>query len=322
MCLTAAPAPPPPVDVSLAIHVLAGRGLKAMDSNGLSDPYVTFELGKGGNKNQKCKTKVVPKSLNPCFDEHFDLQGSSADQLTVQVWDKDFIGAGDLIGQCTISLGSLTANPQSQILEKLVDSTRFNTLSVSSPTSSAPQWYEIWDKEGVHTGDISLSLRVTPTAESGLLTQEEAEAVTLTISQLAGRALKAMDSSLFGAGTSDPYITFNVATGDIEDKATRMQTKVIKKNCNPEWRDQTLQLQVSLADIAGGDLHVRVFDKDLVGSDDLIGEVRVTLSAVSAQEFVFPRWLPILDESQEGKNGRDPAAAHAPGTATATAVCR
>lgn len=153
-------------------------------------------------------------------------------------------------------------------------------------------------------------------------TREDAKEVTLTIAQLAGRALKAMDSSLFGAGTSDPYITFNVATGDIEDKATRMQTKVIKKNCNPEWRDQTLQLQVSLADIAGGDLHVRVFDKDLGGSDDLIGEVRVTLSAVSAQEFVFPRWLPILDESQEGKNGRDPAAAHAPGTATATAVCR
>jgi hypothetical protein len=129
-------------------------------------------------------------------------------------------------------------------------------------------------------------------------TREEAKEVTLTIAQLAGRALKAMDSSLFGAGTSDPYVTFTVAVGDSEDKAKRVQTKVIKKNCNPEWLDETLQLQVSMADIVEGVLRVRVFDKDLVGADDLIGEVLVALSAVSAKEFVAPRWLPILDESQ------------------------
>ena len=129
-------------------------------------------------------------------------------------------------------------------------------------------------------------------------TREEAKEVTLSIAQLAGRALKAMDSSLFGAGTSDPYVTFNVAVGDSEDKAERVQTKVMKKNCNPEWLDETLQLQVSLADILEGALRVRVFDKNLVGADGLIGEVRVALSAVSAKEFVAPRWLPILDESQ------------------------
>jgi Ca2+-dependent lipid-binding protein len=129
-------------------------------------------------------------------------------------------------------------------------------------------------------------------------TREDAKEVTLTIAQLAGRALKAMDSSLFGAGTSDPYVTFNVAVGDNEDKAKRVQTKVIKKNCNPEWLDEKLELQVSLAEIEAGVLRVRVFDKDLVGADDQIGEVRVALSAVSANEFVAPRWLPILDESQ------------------------
>jgi hypothetical protein len=58
VCLTAAPAPPAPTDVSVAIHVLHARDLKAMDRNGFSDPYVTFEVGKGKDKDQKGKTKV------------------------------------------------------------------------------------------------------------------------------------------------------------------------------------------------------------------------------------------------------------------------
>ena len=44
--------------MSVAIHVLHARDLKAMDRNGFSDPYVTFEVGKGKDKDQKGKTKV------------------------------------------------------------------------------------------------------------------------------------------------------------------------------------------------------------------------------------------------------------------------
>ena len=235
------------------------------------------------------------KSLDPHFDEHFHLRGSSADQLTVKIWDKDLIGPGDLIGQCTLPLSSLIAatNTQPQDLDDSVNSKASNerASSLSSSAPIMPQWYAVFDKENVRTGEISLALRVTAAAEtSGLNTQEDKE-ITLTISELAGRALKAMD----WGGTSDPYMTFTV--GDSTEKARRVQTTVIKKSLNPEWRE-TLELQVSSADIAAEDLRIRVFDKDLVGADDLIGEVRVALSAVSAQEYASPRWLPILDESQ------------------------
>ncbi|PNI72973.1 MCTP1 isoform 2, partial [Pan troglodytes] len=52
----------------VSITLIEGRDLKAMDSNGLSDPYVKFRLG-----HQKYKSKIMPKTLNPQWREQFDF---------------------------------------------------------------------------------------------------------------------------------------------------------------------------------------------------------------------------------------------------------
>ena len=44
-----------------------------MDPNGLADPYVKLKLSPEGEKNRKYRTKVVKASLNPVWNETFEM---------------------------------------------------------------------------------------------------------------------------------------------------------------------------------------------------------------------------------------------------------
>ena len=54
----------------LTIHVKRAEGLKAMDLNGKSDPYVRVH-----GLHQVAETAVHPKTLDPNFDETLELYG-------------------------------------------------------------------------------------------------------------------------------------------------------------------------------------------------------------------------------------------------------
>lgn len=60
---------------TLVVDVIGAKQIIALDTNGLSDPFVVIELvPKIRFPNQVItKTKVVSKSLNPIFDETFEL---------------------------------------------------------------------------------------------------------------------------------------------------------------------------------------------------------------------------------------------------------
>ncbi|KAG6485213.1 hypothetical protein ZIOFF_053746 [Zingiber officinale] len=86
--------------MKLLVHVIEARNLQAMDLNGLSDPYVKLQLGK-----HRAKTKVVKKSLNPFWDEEFNLQvGDLSEELIVNVLDEDKYFTDDFLGQVKVSL--------------------------------------------------------------------------------------------------------------------------------------------------------------------------------------------------------------------------
>jgi len=149
---------------------------------------------------------------------------------------------------------------------------------------------------------------------------------TLEIQVVAGKELRAMDRS----GTSDPYLTLQISN-TTKDQTTKCQTKVIKKNLNPDWNEQ-FELRVTDMNAV---LTISVFDKDMIGADDLIGQTVIPLSTLVSRHHdrTPPVWLDIFDESEvtghvllafylprpEGYTSPDERAAAA-GTASRTAA--
>jgi Ca2+-dependent lipid-binding protein len=78
------------------IRVVRAENLQPMDSNGLSDPYVAFEI----NGKQITKTRTVYETLNPRWEQEFDIWLS--DETTVDVLaivnDEDIITADEECG--------------------------------------------------------------------------------------------------------------------------------------------------------------------------------------------------------------------------------
>ena len=74
---------------TLKVRLERAAGLKAADPNGKSDPYVVLETG--GLKTQK--SSVVPKTLDPVWNESFEFAGTLQQflgtGLELRFWDKD-----------------------------------------------------------------------------------------------------------------------------------------------------------------------------------------------------------------------------------------
>lgn len=123
-------------DSVVNIILIEGRGLSAKDENGLSDPYVRFKLG-----NEKYKSKVIFKTLNPVWNEQFDLH-AFADQsktLEISVYDKDHHGRDDFMGKCTIQLDSLVKEETHSLVRELEggEGTLHLVITVSGTLGSA-----------------------------------------------------------------------------------------------------------------------------------------------------------------------------------------
>jgi hypothetical protein len=77
----------------LYISVLKARDLIAADSGGTSDPYVRIHVGSEIANGKK--TKVIKKTLNPEWNEHFEInirEKQRKDMLTIEVFDKVSLG--------------------------------------------------------------------------------------------------------------------------------------------------------------------------------------------------------------------------------------
>ncbi|KAL6858880.1 hypothetical protein ACP4OV_017882 [Aristida adscensionis] len=117
----------------LTVRVIEARNLRAMDSNGFSDPYVKLQLGK-----QRFKTKVVKMNLNPTWDQEFSfVVGDVRDVLKLYVYDEDMLSIDDFLGQVKVSLEDVLA------AENYSLGTRWYQLLPKSKTDKAVDCGEI-----------------------------------------------------------------------------------------------------------------------------------------------------------------------------------
>ena len=102
----------------LSVKVQRADGLKAADSNGLSDPYVKLLLGK-----EKHKTKTIKKTLSPTWDETFTWKGVlyelAQQSLKLEVFDHDTWSRDDPLGSANVSLRALEVVDVKRIHAKL-----------------------------------------------------------------------------------------------------------------------------------------------------------------------------------------------------------
>ncbi|KAG2239515.1 hypothetical protein Bca52824_091660 [Brassica carinata] len=86
----------------LSVTVVAAEDLPAVDFMGKADPFVAITLKKS---EAKSKTRVVPDSLNPVWNQTFDFVVEDAlhDLLILEVWDHDKFGK-DKIGRVIMTL--------------------------------------------------------------------------------------------------------------------------------------------------------------------------------------------------------------------------
>ena len=89
----------------LRVDLVEGKNLPAADRNGYSDPYCVFLL----NHERVFKSKIVKKTLNPSFDEKFEVSVPSrtAAEFILEVYDWDLGGSPDFLGKASINLAEL-----------------------------------------------------------------------------------------------------------------------------------------------------------------------------------------------------------------------
>ena len=107
------------------ITFVEGKDLLAKDTNGFSDPYILIQKdqpGIFGIPKKGLKTHKKKKTLNPVWNQSFQLQcdPKQCSILKFEVYDYDFIGSDDFLGNGEIHLEWM-ANPKFKFYEDWIN---------------------------------------------------------------------------------------------------------------------------------------------------------------------------------------------------------
>uniref|UniRef100_A0A5S6Q4J7 C2 domain-containing protein n=1 Tax=Trichuris muris TaxID=70415 RepID=A0A5S6Q4J7_TRIMR len=232
----------------LLISIFKAANLPAMDSNGFSDPYVKLHLLPLATKATKLRTRTVPKTLSPCWNEQLIYYGVSLDDmkrktLRLMVLDEDRIGS-DFLGETRVPLRRITPGK-----EKF-----FNVyLEKQMPV-------EKYDELNEERGKILLGLSYNMKAKE------------LNVEVIRCVELLGLDAS----GYSDPYVKllFKSETS----KLRHAKTEVKKRTLNPVY-NRLFRFSVSHEEMRRVALCVEVWDKDVGKHDDFIGSLELSATA-------------------------------------------
>lgn len=234
---------------TLDCTIIRAKGLRAMDSNGFSDPYVKLHLLPGASKSNKLRTKTIPKTLNPEWNETLSYYGiTDADMfqktLRLSVLDEDRFGF-DFIGETRVPLKSL----------KTGQTKKFNVYLSGLLVEKEEKAPTVTER-----GRILISLMYNVNKEH----------LVVGVKRCTG--LFAMDSN----GYSDPYVKLYLKPD--KAKQSKRKTKVKDKTLNPVFNEDFVY-PVKLADLAKRTLEITVWDKDFGKSSDYIGGIQLGISS-------------------------------------------
>uniref|UniRef100_A0A8C8X9T5 Multiple C2 and transmembrane domain-containing protein 1 n=1 Tax=Panthera leo TaxID=9689 RepID=A0A8C8X9T5_PANLE len=247
----------------VSITLIEGRDLKAMDSNGLSDPYVKFRLG-----HQKYKSKIMPKTLNPQWREQFDfhLYEERGGIIDITAWDKDAGKRDDFIGRCQVDLSALSRE-QTHKLELQLEEGEGHLVLLVTLTASAT----------VSISDLSINSLEDQKEREEILRRYSPLRIFHNLKDVGFLQVKVIRAEgLMVAdvtGKSDPFCV-------VELNNDRLLTHTVYKNLNPEWNKI---FTFNIKDIHSV-LEVTVYDEDRDRSADFLGKVAIPLLSIQNGE--------------------------------------
>ena len=279
-------------ETSVAVRVIAARGLKAVDRGGTSDPYATVALRSraqrpaGDSKARRLswfasdgkatqqQTKVVKKTLAPVWDEAFSLCAVADDELIVQVYDRNTFGRDVFLGEVVVDLANLDTGPA-------ID----GWVALQGQTDS------------VVSGELHLVVRTDVRLAEPVLVRDW----RLELVIHGARGLLAADRG----ASSDPFVVVSFPGAPLQE------TTVQYKTLQPSWNESFAIAVPRRISEAGGstrpseqgdadsrELLLEVFDYDMVGSNDFLGEIKIRIGSLEVGAAV-QEWMPL--QEREGK---------------------
>lgn len=251
----------------VTIILIEGKGLVAMDDNGLSDPYIRFQLGK-----ERYKTKTKPKTLNPKWLEQFDLYlyDNKDTKLDISVFDHDVGGRDDIMGRAVINISQMEVEKTHLLEQQLEDGAGQIVMLITISGTRAEQ-----SGSGIHVFD-----RMDIVRKYGLLKSFKnlGDVGWLQVKVLRAKGLAAAD---FG-GKSDPFCVLELVND-------RLQTHTEYSTLTPEW---VKKFTFNVTDIHSL-LEVSVYDEDRDKKVDFLGRVVIPLLRIVNGER---RWYTLKDK--------------------------
>ncbi|KAI5710196.1 hypothetical protein M8J75_006559 [Diaphorina citri] len=259
----------------VTIVLIHGKNLLPMDEDGLSDPYVKFRLGQ-----EKYKSKVIPKTLNPSWLEQFDLHmyDDQSQELELTVWDKDR-SKDDFMGRCTIDLSCLERETTHKIKKPLEDGGGVISLLLTISGTTASETITDLTSHSENPEDI----RMIHERYSLLRAFHRLRDVGhLTVKVYKAQGLAAADLG----GKSDPFCVLELVNA-------RLQTQTEYKTLTP----------VNVKDI-NSVLEVTVYDEDKDHKVEFLGKLAIPLLRIRNGER---RWYALKDKKLTGRaKGNNP----------------
>jgi len=298
----------------LQIEMIGADNLRKADIMGLSDPYVVIKLGE-----KEVKTKVISNTLNPRWNEKFDIlvHDKLAQVLLFRVFDED-VESDDPLGNCQIPLTvltdlklsafnlPLTDTSTGSLLMKLTyvplelttmafDPTESDFEECESDGSSESDSDVIENKKGafVKKRKQSFAMRSLKAVKSKILIGREAEETEAAKvepkieSKNDMGVLTVQDISAKTAKAVKMYCTVTM-DGDVLE-----QTWVSAKDLESEW---AIAYHVLVKGAKNAEIFVNLFEKHSVGSDKKVGSVRLRIAEMIESGYVVENAWPLTDQ--------------------------
>lgn len=287
------------MSVNIHVKIIKGSNLLKMDV-GKSDPYVVVTLN---GKEQKQKTQAISNTLEPLWNQEFDLVSKKPkyDQLCIEVFDEDMAKDDPMCDKIKIKVseipkdGSIVTKKESLKLKKKdagILEFEYSATPGAADDSEKKKKDKKKDKKKEDSSSSKDKKKKNRRSTSESNDKKKDKPIPPTKYKLNIRCMRAENIPKADISKSDPYAVFNLDGYDL-----KAQTNYIENTLNPEWNEDLCLDGYALSEDV---LCVTLWDKDIKKDDKLCG-CEITLRDIQPVGFVITDTFDLYKLDKKGR---------------------